>query len=153
MPCCPTGSGNGASPMPQRRERIRAALEALHRARANFDRVAVAALLTDDVEHRMPESFVPEPVIGREAVAWGLTDGVARYYETTSLHREIVRTTVENDVAVVEQHVHGHTHNGTPFHNSYVWVYEFRDGLIQRMTEYADTLLAHHAFHGEHPPR
>ena len=139
--------------MPRRGERIRAALEALHWARANFDRVAVAALLTDDVEHRMPESFVPEPVTGREAVAWGLTDGVARYYDMTSLHREIVRTTVEDDVAVVEQHMHGRTHSGIPFHNSYVWVYEFRDGLIQRMTEYADTLLAHRAFHGEHPPR
>ena len=137
--------------MASRGDRIRAALEALHRARASFDRAAAAALLTEDAEHHMPESFAPEPVTGRDAVAWGLTDGVARYYETTSLHREIVRTTVENDVAVVEQRMHGRTHDGTPFHNSYVWVYEFRGDLIHRLTEHADTLLAHRAFHGEHP--
>lgn len=132
-------------------DHIRAILEALHRARENFDRAAAAALLTEDVEHHMPESFVPDPVIGRDAVAWGLTDGVARYYDPTSLHREIVRTTVENDVAVVEQRMHGRTHDGTSFHNSYVWVYEFHGDLIHRMTEHADTLLAHRAFHGVHP--
>jgi len=130
--------------MASRGDRIRAALEALHRARASFDRAAAAALLTEDAEHHMPET-------GRNAVAWGLTDGVARYYDTASLHREIVRTTVESDVAVVEQRMHGRTHDGTPFHNSYVWVYEFRGDLIHRLTEHADTLLAHRAFHGEHP--
>jgi ketosteroid isomerase-like protein len=139
--------------MSSRADRIRATLEALHRARENFDGAAAAALLTEDVEHHMPESFVPEPVTGRDAVAWGLTDGVARYYDPAGLHREIVRTTVENDVAVVEQRMHGRTRDGTPFHNSYVWVYEFRDDLIHRMTEYADTLLAHRAFHGVHPSR
>ena len=139
--------------MLSRGDRIRATLEALHRARENFDGTAAAALLTEDVEHHMPESFVPEPVIGRDAVARGLTDGVARYYDTASLRREIVRTTVENDVAVVEQRMHGRTHGGTPFHNSYVWVYEFRGDLIHRMTEHADTLLAHRAFRGAHPQR
>jgi ketosteroid isomerase-like protein len=132
---------------------IRAILEALHRARENFDRAAAAALLTEDVQHHMPESFVPDPVIGRDVVAWGLTDGVARYYDPASLHREIVRTTVENDVAVVEQRMHGRTHDGTSFHNSYVWIYEFHGDLIYRMTEHADTLLAHRAFHGAHPGR
>ena len=139
--------------MPSRGDRMRAALAALHWARATFDRTAAAALLTEDVEHRMPESFVPDPVIGRDAVAWGLTDGVARYYDTASLHREIVRTIVENDVAVVEQRMHGRTHDGTPFHNNYVWIYEFRGDLIYRMTEHADTLLAHRAFGGAHPQR
>jgi ketosteroid isomerase-like protein len=134
-------------------ERIRAVLEALHRARERFDRAAAAALLTEEVEHHMPKSFVAEPVTGRDAVAWGLTDGVARYYDTTSLHREVVRTIVENDVAVVEQRLNGRTHDGTPFYNSYVWVYEFRGDLIHRMTEYADTLLAHRAFGGVHPMR
>ena len=109
-------------------DHIRAILEALHRARENFDRAAAATLLTEDVEHHMPESFVPDPVTGRDAVAWGLTDGVARYYDPTSLHREIVRTTVENDVAVVEQRMHGRTYDGTSFHNSYVSVYEFHGG-------------------------
>ena len=136
-----------------RADRIRATLGALHRARENLDTAAAAALLTADVEHRMPESFVPDPVTGREAVAWGLTEGVARYYDTASLRREIVRTTVENDVAVVEQRMHGRTHDGTPFHNTYVWIYEFRGDLIRRMTEHADTLLAHRAFGGVHPPR
>jgi ketosteroid isomerase-like protein len=139
--------------MPSRGDRIRAALEALHRARASFDRAAAAALLTEDVEHRMPESFVPEPVIGRDAVAWGLTDGVARYYDPASLHREILRTIVENDVAVVEQRMQGRTRDGTPFRNSYVWIYEFRGDLIHRMTEHADTLLAHRVFRGAHPQR
>jgi hypothetical protein len=57
----------------------------------------------------------------------------------------------ENDVAVVEQRMRGRTHDGTSFHNSYVWVYEFHGDLIHRMTEHTDTLLAHHAFHGVHP--
>jgi len=139
--------------MPSNPDRIRATLEALHRARATFDGAAAAALLTEDVEHRMPESFVPEPVTGRDTVASGLTAGVARYYDPASLHREIVRTTVENDVAVVEQRMHGRTRDGAPFHNTYVWVYEFRGDLICRMTEHADTLLADRAFRGVHPQR
>lgn len=137
--------------MPSRADHIRVILGALHTARENFDGAAAAALLTEDVEHHMPESFVPDPAVGREAVAWGLTDGVARYYDTASLHRKIVRTTVENDVAVVEQRMQGRTRDGTPFHNSYVWVYEFRGDLIRRMTEHADTLLAHRAFQDAHP--
>jgi ketosteroid isomerase-like protein len=40
-----------------------------------------------------------------------------------------------------------------PFHNFYVWIYEFQGDLIRRMTEHADTLLAHQVFCGAHPER
>jgi ketosteroid isomerase-like protein len=95
----------------------------------------------------MPESFVPEPVTGRDTIAWGLTDGVARYHDKASMRRDIDRISVEGDVAAVEQCMHG-GHTTAPFHNFYVWIYEFRGDLIHRMTEHADTLLAHQAFAG-----
>lgn len=121
-------------------------LESLHRARAARDASAAAALLTEDVVHVMPSSFRPEPVVGRAAVAEGLTTGVSRYFDPESLCRRIVRTTIEGNVAVVEQELTARTHAGRPYANVYVWIYEFRGERICRMIEHADTLRAARAF-------
>jgi ketosteroid isomerase-like protein len=121
-------------------------LEALHRARADLDPVSVGELLTEDVEHVMPSSFVPDPVVGRDAVAEGLTTGVAPYFEPSSLRRRILRTTIDGDVAAVEQELTGRTHDGRPYSNCYVWIYEFRDLKICRLIEHADTLRAARMF-------
>jgi ketosteroid isomerase-like protein len=139
-----------ASPRVDRRALISQALDALHRARADRDPDAAAAVLTADVVHIMPSSFVPEPVVGRDAVAAGLTTGVSAWFEPDSMNREILRTTIDGDVAAVEQVLRCRTKDGRPYENNYVWIYEFRDGLICRMIEHADTLRAARAF-GDYP--
>ncbi len=41
--------------------------------------------------------------------------------------------------------------NGAPYHNSYCWVMEMRDGLVQRMKAYLDTELVSALFNQQPP--
>lgn len=125
---------------------LRAVVEAFGRARDGQDREAVQALLDDDVVHVMPASFAPEPVVGAESVATGLTSGMGRYFDIDSVRRETTRVTVGDELAVVEQQMTSRTRDGKPFANSYVWIFEFRAGKISRLTEHADTLRAARTF-------
>jgi ketosteroid isomerase-like protein len=130
----------------QRRSGMVEVLEVLHRARAECDPASLLPILTEDVEHIMPSSFHPDPVVGREAVAEGLTVGVGKYFDPSTLERRVVRTTIDGDCAAVEQELVCRTHDGRPYANSYVWIYEFRALQICRLIEHADTLRAAHQF-------
>ena len=121
---------------------IASVLAALHRGRDEVDADGVGRLLTDDVEHFWPSSFRAEPVVGRKAVAEGLTTGVARFFDVSTLQRRIVRTTIAGGVAAVEQELTARTADGRPYQNRYVWIYEFEGLQIRRMIEHADTLWA-----------
>jgi ketosteroid isomerase-like protein len=125
-----------------RTDELRAILARFALARDGMDSAAIAQLLTDDVVYLRVVSFEPEPVIGRDAVAASLTTGSSKYFDPTSLRREMTRITIENDVAAVEQRLTCRTRDGEPYANSYVWIYEFCDNQICRIIEHADTLLA-----------
>ena len=128
----------------ERRQAMADVLDVLHRARAVDDPGSLREILTDDVEHVMPSSFRPEPIVGRDTVAVELAR-VSPYFDP-AIQRRIVRTTIEGNVAVLEQELNGQTGAGRPYSNVYVWVYEFRDLKIRRLIEYADTLRAARQF-------
>jgi uncharacterized protein len=51
------------------------------------------------------------------------------------------RIIAEGDIVVVEARGENVTRNGKPYENSYCYVFEFREGQVSALTEYADTEL------------
>lgn len=51
------------------------------------------------------------------------------------------RFIAEGDLVVVEGRGQNVTRDGRPYENDYCWVFEFRDGEVAALTEYADTEL------------
>jgi len=51
------------------------------------------------------------------------------------------RIVAEGDIVVVEARGENVTKDGKPYENSYCYVFEFRDGKVFALTEYADTEL------------
>jgi ketosteroid isomerase-like protein len=51
------------------------------------------------------------------------------------------RIVAEGDIVVVEARGENVTRDGKPYENSYCYVFEFRDGKVLALTEYADTEL------------
>lgn len=60
------------------------------------------------------------------------------------------RIVADGDVVVVEARGENVTRDGKPYENSYCYVFEFRDGQVAALTEYADTELFRSAL-GEPP--
>jgi ketosteroid isomerase-like protein len=51
------------------------------------------------------------------------------------------RLIAEGDIVVVEARGQNLTRDGKPYENNYCYVFEFRDGEVTSLTEYADTEL------------
>jgi uncharacterized protein len=51
------------------------------------------------------------------------------------------RLIAEGDIVVVEARGQNLTRHGKPYENNYCYVFEFRDGQVAALTEYADTEL------------
>jgi ketosteroid isomerase-like protein len=51
------------------------------------------------------------------------------------------RMIAEGDIVVVEARGENVTRDGKPYENSYCYVFEFRNGKVSALTEYADTEL------------
>lgn len=51
------------------------------------------------------------------------------------------RFIAEGDIVVVEARGENLTRDGRPYENAYCYVFEFRDGEVAALTEYADTEL------------
>jgi uncharacterized protein len=51
------------------------------------------------------------------------------------------RFIAEGDIVVVEARGQNVTRDGRPYENNYCYVFEFRDGKVAALTEYADTEL------------
>jgi ketosteroid isomerase-like protein len=58
------------------------------------------------------------------------------------------RFVAEGDIVVVEGRGENVTRDGKPYANRYCWVFEFRDGQVVALTEYADTELFRTALGG-----
>lgn len=128
--------------MSQSNEETRALIKAFIDARDRGDRAQVAAMVTDDVEYLLPESLGVEPLSGEPAIdaLAGATTG--RFFDLSTIKREVTRITVDGDVAAVEQTMTGTTLQGKDYSNNYVWIYELRDGKFARLIEHVDTLAA-----------
>jgi uncharacterized protein len=51
------------------------------------------------------------------------------------------RIIAEGDVVVVEARGENRTHDGRPYENTYCYVFQFREGEVSALMEYADTEL------------
>ena len=120
----------------------RTLIETFVAARDAGDRDRVAAMVTDDVEYVLPASLGIDPLDGEAAIdaLSGATTG--RFFDLSTIKREVSRIIVEGEVAAVEQTMTGTTLEGKDYANEYVWIYELRDGKFARLIEHVDTLAA-----------
>jgi uncharacterized protein len=117
------------------------------KARNENDVSTIEGLLTDDAQWIPPASSGIGPFNGREDVAKALGGGVAGSIMVISTVKRDVRSViVDGDRAVVQQRLTAKTVKGLDYDNQYCWVYTVRDGKIQLLEEYADTLYASRVF-------
>ena len=103
----------------------------------------------------IPPAAAPiERTEGAEAIVVALGGNIVREMFDISqpFGLEVRRTVVDGDVAVVQQRITATAKaTGAAYDNQYCWVYEFRDGRLAVLEEYADTIVAGRAM-GFLPP-
>jgi ketosteroid isomerase-like protein len=115
---------------------------ALCAAREANDRDEVARLLGKDVEWHAPHSVRSRALRGRDLVAKALTGAATgKLLDVSSIERQVTQVVVEGDTAVVRQLMTAQLLAGGTYRNDYCWIYTISDGLVQRIDEYADTLV------------
>ena len=62
---------------------------------------------------------------------------------------QILGITASEDRVAVEMESRGEFKDGRPYNNSYHWLFVLRDGRIQTIKEYTDTLYANRAYYGQ----
>jgi uncharacterized protein len=128
-------------------EATRALIQRFVDARAANDAAALANLLTDDAAWYAPASAKIGPFKGREAVVTALTGGAAgAILDVSTIKRDVRSLIADGDRAVVQQRLSATARNGNDYVNEYCWVYTCRDGKVQLLEEYADTLHAGRVF-------
>jgi uncharacterized protein (TIGR02246 family) len=128
-------------------EATRVLMQRFLEARAANDAGALAELLTDDAVWYAPVSAKIGPFEGRDAVVEALTGGAAgAILDVATIRREVRSLIVDGDRAVVQQRLTAKARNGNDYANEYCWAYTCRDGKVQLLEEYADTLHAGRVF-------
>jgi uncharacterized protein (TIGR02246 family) len=128
-------------------EATRVLIQRFVEARASNDAGTIADLLTDDAVWYTPASAGIGPFRGHDEVLTALTGGAAAsILDVATIRREVRTVIVDGDRAVVQQRLSATACNGNDYANEYCWVYTCRDGKVQVMEEYADTLHAGRVF-------
>jgi uncharacterized protein (TIGR02246 family) len=128
-------------------EATRALIERFLEARADNDTATIADLLADDAVWTTPASSGIGPFSGHEEVLTALTGGAAAsILDVATIRRDVRTVIVDGERAVVQQRLSATARNGNDYVNEYCWVYTCRDGKVQVMEEYADTLHAGRVF-------
>lgn len=79
---------------------------------------------------------------GREAILTDFLATALSYYEPGSVQLEITAMITEHDRVVLQWTSRARTRNGRPYQNECIGVCTVRDGKIQTVREYMDTLYA-----------
>jgi ketosteroid isomerase-like protein len=105
------------------------------------DAGAIAALLSEDVVHHPPESLGVGPHHGRPETASVLaaTPGGGTLRADT-IKREVALTVVDGDGALVKIRLTAQTLDDVEYTNELVWIFTWRDGVVERIDEFGDTL-------------
>ena len=123
----------------------RALIDDFYTALKRGDRARLLEILAPDAVW-IPPATAPVPrTEGAEAIADALGSRIVR--DTFDLSQpfamEVRRVVVDGDVAVVQQRITATAKaTGAAYDNQYCWVYEFRDGRLAVLEEYADTIVA-----------
>jgi len=80
---------------------------------------------------------------GRDAIVDEFLATAMSYYEPGSVSLEITGMIAEHDQVVLQWTSRARTRNGRPYENGCIGVFTIRDGHIQHVREYMDTLYAH----------
>jgi ketosteroid isomerase-like protein len=135
-------------------ETTRGLIADFYGALQNGDRARLLEILAPDAVWIPPASAPIERMDGAEAIADALGSQIVRQMFDLSqpFALEVRRTVVDGDVAVVQQRLTATAKaTGAAYDNQYCWIYEFRDGRLAVLEEYADTIVAGRAM-GFLPP-
>jgi ketosteroid isomerase-like protein len=129
----------------------RAAVLAHFDAKIRLDEVMLSDQLTEDAVWWAPRSTerlgMPRPLKGRKAIV-DMLMSVPRY-EPGSRHWTLHHVAANGDVAFVHATLQATTRmSKMPYENDYVFVFSFRDGLIDAVWEHLDTAYAYDRFAG-----
>lgn len=115
----------------------------------------VAAAEAGD-EHAIRDLFAPDatwtlagelPIsgvwTGRDAIIDEFLATAMSHYEPGSVSLEITGMIAEHDQVVLQWTSRARTRDGRPYENGCIGVFTIRDGKIQKVREYMDTLYAH----------
>jgi uncharacterized protein len=80
---------------------------------------------------------------GRDAILHEFLATAMSHYEPGSISLEITGMIAERDQVVLQWTSRARTRDGRPYENGCIGVFTIRDGSIQHVREYMDTLYAH----------
>jgi uncharacterized protein len=126
-------------------ETTRALIDDFYAALSKGDKARLLEILAPDAVWIPPVSAPIERTEGAEAIVKALAGDVVRqmFDLKQPFAMEVRRTVVDGDVAVVQQRITATAKaTGSAYDNQYCWVYEFRDGRLAVLEEYADTIVA-----------
>lgn len=114
---------------------------------ASRDKQRIAAVFTDDAEWLAPKGnstalALPytNHMIGREQIAHFIAVEFGKLF--TDVKVDFRAFHAENDAVIVEERMQATLSNGQPYDVEYCFVFKLRNGLIERVREYMDTLKA-----------
>jgi ketosteroid isomerase-like protein len=87
---------------------------------------------------------------GRDAIVDEFLATAMSYYEPGSVGLEITGMIAEHDQVVLQWTSRARTRGGRPYENGCIGVFTIRDGQIQAVREYMDTLYAHEVAFSDH---
>jgi uncharacterized protein (TIGR02246 family) len=106
------------------------------------DREAIAGLFAEDATWTLSAGDLPISGTwrGRETIFHDFLASVLANYEPGSLELDVTATIAQGDQVVVEWTSRARTRDGRPYKNGCLGVFTVRDGRIQSVREYMDTL-------------
>ncbi len=109
------------------------------------DTAAVRELFAEDASWTLAAGDLPISGTwrGRDAILDGFLATALSYYDPDSIDLEVTGLIAERDRVVLQWTSSAQTRGGLPYRNDCIGVFTVRDGQIQTVREYMDTLYAH----------
>jgi len=118
------------------------------------DQQAVRELFTEDATWRLDAGELPTSGTwgGRDQIMDGFFATAMSHYEPGSVNLEITAMIADDDVVVLQWTSRARTTDGRPYENGCIGLFTIRDGRIQAVREYMDTLYAHEVLFSDLAP-
>ncbi len=122
----------------------RAVIEDYVSALQNGHVEAVRAIFADEASWKLDGDLpISGDWHGGDAIVDEFLAGARSYFEPDSIAIEVTGTVSEGDQVVLEWTSRARTRSGNHYENHCIAVFTVRDGKIQSVREYMDTLYAH----------
>jgi ketosteroid isomerase-like protein len=125
------------------------------RSFATREKDLVASFFAEDAEWLAPPGNATavalgatHHMVGRDAIVHFLAVDFPRMF-VADVAVEFRGFYGDGDVVVVEEGMQATLANGNAYRNDYCFIFELRDGLIQRVREYMDTAKGHRMVFGD----